>query len=51
MLNPKCIVFKKPELTDADLEQLVVAIPLTIECLDCKRRKEGKLEKMCWKSL
>lgn len=48
---PKCFVFKSPLLTDEDLEQIKTAIPLAIECLQCQRRKDKKLEKMCWKSL
>ena len=50
---PKCIVFKAPNhtLTDAELQQVAVAVPLANDCLTCQLRAEGKLTKMCWKNL
>jgi len=55
MLRPKCIVFKAKLaaliLTDANLEALGVSMPLALECINCQRRQEDKLEKFCWKDV
>jgi hypothetical protein len=48
MPSPKCIVFKKQDLTDEQLTALAAAVPLASECLKCERRKDGKLEKICY---
>jgi hypothetical protein len=53
MLNkPKCILFKMdPPPDEAVIRKIAETIPWALNCIDCARRKEGKLEKICWKDM
>ena len=50
--NPKCIIFKMATPpTDEQVQTMVDTVPFATNCVSCSRRKDGKLEKMCWKGL
>lgn len=51
MPRPKCIVFKKKDITEAQLKELAKTIPLAEDCLECDWRKNDILEKFCWKGI
>jgi len=51
-MQPKCILFKMPvPPTDTNLGELAKSVPWAANCLECQLRKDGKLVKMCCKSL
>jgi len=52
MPSPKCILFNaNPTPIDEQVQGLISAIPFASNRIDCDRRKNNSLERMCHKSL
>jgi hypothetical protein len=55
MLNPRCLVFRAKaqgkELSDSEIQDLSLVVPFAANCLECQRRKDGKLQTFCFKDI